>query len=53
MLAALACSKKALPECLPNPPVNCVIGDADEIVAQRYTQAPGQYHAEAGALAFQ
>ncbi|AUB41484.1 Pyrimidine deaminase domain of riboflavin biosynthesis protein RibD [Nostoc flagelliforme CCNUN1] len=50
MLAALAQSRKALPECLPNPPVGCVIIDAQEIVAQGYTQAPGKHHAEADAL---
>ncbi|MEH2307675.1 MAG: deaminase [Nostoc sp.] len=50
MLAALAQSKKALPECLPNPPVGCVIVDTQEIVAQGYTQAPGKHHAEADAL---
>ncbi|MEH2144751.1 hypothetical protein [Nostoc sp.] len=52
MLAALACSRKALPECFPNPPVACVIGDANQIVAQGYTQLPGQDDTEAGALAF-
>ncbi|MBE8999429.1 riboflavin-specific deaminase [Nostoc sp. LEGE 12447] len=50
MLAALAQSKKALPECLPNPPVGCVIVETQEIVAQGYTQAPGKHHAEADAL---
>ncbi|MBD2522533.1 deaminase [Nostoc sp. FACHB-133] len=50
MLAALAQSKKALPECLPNPPVGCVIVDAQEIVAQGYTQALGKHHAEADGL---
>lgn len=50
MLAALAQSRKALPECLPNPPVGCVITDAQKIVAQGYTQAPGKHHAEANAL---
>ncbi|MEH2243905.1 hypothetical protein [Nostoc sp.] len=52
MLAALASSRKALPECLPNPRLGCVIVDADQIIAQGYTQAPGQYDTEAGALAF-
>ncbi len=33
MLAALGRSRKALPEYLPNPPVACVIGDTDQIVA--------------------
>ena len=50
MLAALAQSRKALPECLPNPPVGCVITNAQDIVAQGYTQAPGKHHAEADAL---
>lgn len=50
MLAALAQSRKALPECLPNPPVGCVIVDAEEIVAEGYTRVPGKYHAEADAL---
>ncbi|MEH2145996.1 MAG: deaminase [Nostoc sp.] len=50
MLAALAQSRKALPECLPNPPVGCVIVDAQEIVAQGYTRTPGKHHAEADAL---
>ncbi|ACC80193.1 deaminase [Nostoc punctiforme] len=50
MLAALAQSRKALPECLPNPPVGCVNVDVQEIVAQGYTQVPGKHHAEADAL---
>jgi len=50
MLAALAQSRKALPECLPNPPVGCVIVDTQKIVAQGYTQVPGKHHAEADAL---
>ncbi|MHC5597792.1 MAG: hypothetical protein ACYTXC_17950 [Nostoc sp.] len=50
MLAALAQSRKPLPECLPNPPVGCVIIDAQKIVAQGYTRAPGKHHAEADAL---
>ncbi|AUB37889.1 Pyrimidine deaminase domain of riboflavin biosynthesis protein RibD [Nostoc flagelliforme CCNUN1] len=37
---------------MPNPPVACVIGDADQIVAQGYTEEPAQYHTEAGALSF-
>lgn len=50
MLAALAQSRKALPECLPNPPVGCVIVDTQKIVAQGYTQVPGKDRAEADAL---
>ncbi|MCC5601095.1 hypothetical protein [Nostoc favosum] len=34
MPAALGRSRKALPEYLPNPPVACVIADADQIVPQ-------------------
>ncbi|MBR8839813.1 MAG: hypothetical protein DSM106950_38895 [Stigonema ocellatum SAG 48.90 = DSM 106950] len=39
MLAALAISTEALPECLPNPPVGCVIVnvDTEQIVAKGYT----------------
>ncbi len=50
MLAALAQSIKALPECLPNPPVGCVIVHSGKIVAVGYTRAPGKHHAEADAL---
>ncbi|MEH2140650.1 riboflavin-specific deaminase [Nostoc sp.] len=50
MLAALAQSRKALPEYLPNPAVGCVIVDTQKIVAQGYTQVPGKHHAEADAL---
>ncbi|MBD2486629.1 deaminase [Aulosira sp. FACHB-615] len=50
MLTALAQSKKALPECLPNPPVGCVIVHSSEIVAVGYTRSPGKHHAEADAL---
>ncbi|MEH1822321.1 MAG: deaminase [Nostoc sp.] len=50
MLAALTQSRKAMPECLPNPPVGCVIVDAQEIIAQGYTRIPGKHHAEADAL---
>lgn len=51
MQAALDESQKALPQCLPNPPVGCVIVQQGEIIAKGYTQAPGQAHAEAMALA--
>ncbi|AFY35539.1 diaminohydroxyphosphoribosylaminopyrimidine deaminase [Calothrix sp. PCC 7507] len=50
MLTALIQSRKALPECLPNPPVGCVIVDCEKIVATGYTRAPGKHHAEADAL---
>ena len=42
--------RKALPDCLPNPPVGCVIVRGEAIIARGYTQAPGQPHAEALAL---
>jgi pyrimidine deaminase RibD-like protein len=51
MAVALELSKRALPDCLPNPPVGCVLVKDSKIVASGYTQGPGQYHAEAAALA--
>lgn len=51
MQAALAEGRKALPRCLPNPPVGCVIVQAGEIIARGHTNAPGEDHAEAMALA--
>jgi pyrimidine deaminase RibD-like protein len=60
MAEALTESRKALPECRPNPPVGCVIveieggGDGDDvaqIVARGFTGRPGEPHAEAAALA--
>jgi pyrimidine deaminase RibD-like protein len=50
MAAALEESRKALPDCLPNPPVGCVIVRGTEIVARGFTGAPGSPHAEAAAL---
>jgi len=50
MRAALKEGRKALPGCLPNPPVGCVLVRADQIIASGYTQLPGQQHAEAKAL---
>lgn len=50
MLSALSQSKKALPECLPNPPVGCVIVHAHKIIAAGFTRSPGKNHAEADAL---
>ena len=50
MTAALVEGRKALPACLPNPPVGCVLVRAGEIIARGYTQPPGQFHAEAMAL---
>ncbi|MEH6444623.1 MAG: bifunctional diaminohydroxyphosphoribosylaminopyrimidine deaminase/5-amino-6-(5-phosphoribosylamino)uracil reductase RibD [Oceanospirillaceae bacterium] len=51
MLQALAISKQALPACLPNPPIGCVLVSANQVVASGYTHAPGFAHAEADALA--
>jgi pyrimidine deaminase RibD-like protein len=50
MWAALKEGRKALPACLPNPPVGCVLVNGDQIVASGFTQPPGQQHAEAMAL---
>lgn len=55
MLQALALSKKALPECRPNPPVACLLVkqdmDGTRIVGQGFTQAIGNHHAEVQAMA--
>lgn len=51
MRAALAEGRRALPACLPNPPVGCVLVRNGAIVASGFTQPPGNPHAEAGALA--
>ena len=50
MQMALAEGRKALPNCLPNPPVGCVLVKDKEVIASGFTQAPGQHHAEAMAL---
>lgn len=47
---ALAQGRLALPGCLPNPPVGCVLVKDNVVISQGYTQPPGQYHAEAMAL---
>lgn len=51
MQRALVISHQALPACRPNPPVGCVLVKNNEIVSEGFTQPPGQYHAEAMALA--
>jgi hypothetical protein len=43
MLTALAQSSKALPQCLPNPPVGCVIVENEKIVAQGYVYMKYMY----------
>jgi pyrimidine deaminase RibD-like protein len=48
---ALAQGRQALPSCLPNPPVGCVIVHKGMVVASGFTQPPGKHHAEAMALA--
>ncbi|MDF2388156.1 bifunctional diaminohydroxyphosphoribosylaminopyrimidine deaminase/5-amino-6-(5-phosphoribosylamino)uracil reductase RibD [Nostoc ellipsosporum NOK] len=50
MEQALIEGRKALPQCLPNPPVGCVLVQAGSIIARGYTNAPGKHHAEAMAL---
>ncbi|WP_339492855.1 bifunctional diaminohydroxyphosphoribosylaminopyrimidine deaminase/5-amino-6-(5-phosphoribosylamino)uracil reductase RibD [Pseudomonas sp. EA_15y_Pfl2_R67] len=50
MRLALAQGRLALPECLPNPPVGCVLVKDNLVISQGYTQPPGLYHAEAMAL---
>lgn len=51
MAAALAESRRALPECRPNPPVGCVIVGEGVILARGFTGCPGDPHAEAAAIA--
>lgn len=51
MREALAEGRKALPACLPNPPVGCVLVRAGVVIARGFTQPPYQPHAEPMALA--
>jgi pyrimidine deaminase RibD-like protein len=50
MLHALELSKKALPNCIPNPPVGCVLVKDGEVVAEGFTQVIGGNHAEVEAI---
>ena len=50
MQEAILEGRKALPACLPNPPVGCVLVRGGRIVARGHTQAPYQPHAEPMAL---
>ncbi|MCB9588258.1 MAG: riboflavin-specific deaminase [Polyangiaceae bacterium] len=50
MRAAIAEGKRALPACLPNPPVGCVLVRDGEIIARGFTQPPFEHHAEPMAL---
>ena len=51
MRAALREGRRALPECLPNPPVGCVLVRGGEIISSGFTQPPAGWDAEAMALA--
>jgi len=51
MREALSEGRKALPNCLPNPPVGCVLVRSGVIVGRGFTQPPGAPHAEIGAMA--
>ena len=50
MHLALAEGRKAIPGCLPNPPVGCVLTEGGAVVARGHTGRPGERHAEALAL---
>lgn len=50
MREAIAEGRRALPACLPNPPVGCVLVRKGEIVARGFTQPPFEHHAEPHAL---
>jgi pyrimidine deaminase RibD-like protein len=50
MREAIAEGKQALPGCLPNPPVGCVLVRNGVAIARGYTQPPYQPHAEPMAL---
>jgi pyrimidine deaminase RibD-like protein len=51
MRVALHESKRALPGCVPNPPVGCALVRDGVVVATGFTQPPYQPHAEPMALA--
>jgi pyrimidine deaminase RibD-like protein len=51
MHMALLEGRRALPACIPNPPVGCVLVRQELVVATGYTNPPGEKHAEAMALA--
>lgn len=51
MRLALVEGRRALPACLPNPPVGCVLARDGQVVASGFTSPPGEPHAEAMALA--
>ena len=51
MSLALLEGRKAVPGCIPNPPVGCVLVRNGVVVAVGHTNPPGGKHAEAMALA--
>ena len=50
MEVALEVGRRALPRCLPNPPVGCALVVDGQVVATGFTQPPGQAHAEVMAI---
>lgn len=50
MREAIEEGKRALPACLPNPPVGCVLVRHGVVVARGFTQPPFEHHAEPHAL---
>ena len=50
MHQALEVGRQALPPCLPNPPVGCVLVREGRVIARGFTQPPYGKHAEAMAL---
>ncbi|GLS92126.1 riboflavin-specific deaminase [Psychromonas marina] len=50
MLQALEISKKALPKCIPNPPVGCVLVKDGRVISEGFTQSIGGNHAELEAI---
>jgi pyrimidine deaminase RibD-like protein len=50
MRKALEAGRHALPACLPNPPVGCVLVRGGVVIATGYTSPPGLPHAEPAAL---
>src|SRR5215831_7819387 len=50
MALALREGRKALPDCIPNPPVGCVLVRDERVIAAGHTNPPGNPHAEAMAL---
>jgi pyrimidine deaminase RibD-like protein len=50
MLQALEVSKNALPNCIPNPPVGCVLVKDNRIISKGFTQSIGGNHAEVEAI---